>query len=125
MSSQAIIRTTFFDQRSPQPHEMDVLQHHKQTDGHGDSMTDVAQRVESGKIMQPRWWGRTRRQARIDPSSWVLGKNGYSLHNLMCLEKKNVNKSFFVPHAPCPPPTIECDQDNSCQTLMDKKLSHC
>ena len=48
------IRNTFFDQKSPGHPEVDVLWWQKQTDrhtrhGHGDSMTDPAQRAESVK----------------------------------------------------------------------------
>ena len=51
---QANIRQTFFDQRSPQQPELGVLrwrrQTDKQTDGHGDSMTESSQTADSGKI---------------------------------------------------------------------------
>ena len=51
MSSQANIRNTFLDQKSPQHPEVGVLQGppqtdrqaDRQTDGHGDSMTNSAQ----------------------------------------------------------------------------------
>ena len=47
--SQATIRNTFFDQRSPRPPEVGVLRWRRQTDGHGNSMTDPAQRAKSRK----------------------------------------------------------------------------
>ena len=54
MSSQANIRNKFFVQRSPPPPEVGVSRRHRhtdtQTDRHGDSMTDPAQRAESVKI---------------------------------------------------------------------------
>ena len=49
LSSQANIRNTFCDQRSPQPLEVGVLQCRRQTGGHGDSMTDLALRAKSVK----------------------------------------------------------------------------
>ena len=54
VSSQANIRNTFFNQRSPRPPEVGFFCRHRQTDTqtdrHGDSMTDPAQRAESVKI---------------------------------------------------------------------------
>ena len=50
MSSQANIRNTFFDQRSPRHQEVGVLRRHIHTDGHCDSMTDPAQRAKSEKV---------------------------------------------------------------------------
>ena len=44
------IRNMFFDQRSPQPPEVGVSRWRRQTDGHGDFMTDPARRAESVKI---------------------------------------------------------------------------
>ena len=50
VSLQANIRDTFFDQKSPRHPEVGVLQRHRYTDRHGDSMTDPAQRAEAVKI---------------------------------------------------------------------------
>ena len=54
MSSQANISNTPFDQRSQRPPEVGVSQRHrqthKQTDKHGDSMTESAQWADSVKI---------------------------------------------------------------------------
>ena len=55
MSSQANIKNTPFDQMSPQPLEEAVLnyhmQTHRQTDGHGDSMTESAHWANSLKTV--------------------------------------------------------------------------
>ena len=48
--SQINIRNTTFDQRSPWPPEEGILQWHEHTDGHGDSMTDPAQRAKSVEL---------------------------------------------------------------------------
>ena len=55
MSSHANISDTLFDQRSPQPPEEGVLNCHRktdrqQTDGNGESMTELAQWADSLKI---------------------------------------------------------------------------
>ena len=39
----------FFDQRSPRPPYVGVSKRHRQTDGHGDSVTDPAKRAETVK----------------------------------------------------------------------------
>ena len=56
VSLQANIRNYFFDQGSPQHPEGGVLpsadrQTNKQTEGHGDSMTELAQRADSVNIL--------------------------------------------------------------------------
>ena len=51
VSSQANIRNTVFNKRSPRPLEVGVSQRHKQTDGHGDYMTDPAQRTKPVRIL--------------------------------------------------------------------------
>ena len=55
LSSQPNTSDTPFDQSSPVHQEVGVLdchrQTHRQTDGHGDSITDPAQRAESVKIV--------------------------------------------------------------------------
>ena len=47
MSSQANIRNIFFDQKSPRHPEVGVSLWPRPTDGHGDSMTELAQRTDS------------------------------------------------------------------------------
>ena len=56
VSSQVNIRNNFFDQKSSRHPEVDVLRRHRQTDrqtdGHGDSMIESAQRADSAKILR-------------------------------------------------------------------------
>ena len=49
VSSQTNIRNAIFDQRSTRPPEVGVSRWHRQTNGHGDSMTNSAQR---GRVVE-------------------------------------------------------------------------
>ena len=50
LSSQSNFRNSFFDQRSPRHPDVGILQSHKQTDGHRNYITKLAQWAYSVKI---------------------------------------------------------------------------
>ena len=60
MSSHANISDTPLDQRSPRPPKEGVLNSHghtdRQTDGHGDSMTELAQWGDSVEMKKKRYY---------------------------------------------------------------------